>query len=410
MTADDRFTTTVLNSSGTWPSSPEWMSYSSLREIEECPRRWALRRATYAGIWDRPGYPDLPSLHSLVGEIVHLSLETAFRALVQQGCDSARTPAGVGVLRDLGGYSTIVASTIQAKLDSLASNPRVSKRLVQYRRDLMMRVPDLRRRVQEVVTRSKLSPRLDIGSGTDRPPHALTHGSFTEIEVRARTLQWLGRLDLINLSVDTCEIVDFKTGREQPTHVAQLRTYALLWYRDEVLNPTARLPTRLLLVYPTRDIEVDVPSITELAQLEADLRLRGAGGRRAIEQRPPEARPSAEACSMCSVRPLCAEYWRYIGGARLGDLGEEPTIGDAQLVILARRGPKSWDVSIARGGSTADMSARLRTQEESDDFAVGATLRLLSVLIQRDQESQLVLLTMTSSSETFRVVEPSAGS
>lgn len=404
MTAKDRFTTSVLDSSGIWPPSPEWMSYSSLREIEGCPRRWALRRATYAGIWDRPGYPDLPSLHSLVGEVVHLSLQTAFRALTRQGCDSARTPAAVRVLRDLGGYSAIVESAIQAKLDSLASNPRVDKRLLQYRHELMMKVPELRRRVQEVVTRSNLSPRLRIASPESVRPHALSYGSYTEIEVRAHAMRWLGRVDLINLSSDACEIIDFKTGSEQQTHVTQLQTYALLWYRDELLNPTGRLPTRLALVYPTRDIDVALPGIPELAQFEADLRLRGEDSRRAIERRPPEARPSAETCSMCSVRQLCDEYWQYIGNGQVGSAGEEPTLGDVEVVVRARRGPKSWDVSITSSGGPGDITARLRTHEESDDLIVGRTLRLLAVLIQRDPESHLVLLTMTSFSEMFRII------
>src|SRR2546430_2535646 len=44
-------------SPSTWPSPPTEMSVSTLRELEACPRRWALSSARYPEIWDRVGYP-----------------------------------------------------------------------------------------------------------------------------------------------------------------------------------------------------------------------------------------------------------------------------------------------------------------------------------------------------------------
>ncbi len=54
------FDTGVQDSSGRWPDLPRAWSYSSLKEAEECPRRWMLRRASYPQIWARQGYPPRP--------------------------------------------------------------------------------------------------------------------------------------------------------------------------------------------------------------------------------------------------------------------------------------------------------------------------------------------------------------
>ena len=75
------FKTHVRGVEGTWPGRPEFWSYSSLREAEECPRRWALTRATYRAVWDRPGYPPRPIMPAMVGDTVHRALDVILRTL-----------------------------------------------------------------------------------------------------------------------------------------------------------------------------------------------------------------------------------------------------------------------------------------------------------------------------------------
>ena len=60
MTTMDTFDTRVEAADGQWPTPPKWMSYSSLNEAELCPRRWALRRATYPEIWAAPAIQTCP--------------------------------------------------------------------------------------------------------------------------------------------------------------------------------------------------------------------------------------------------------------------------------------------------------------------------------------------------------------
>ncbi len=409
MVVGEPFTTGVRDNSGVWAAPPEWMSYSSLREVEECPRRWALRRSSYSRIWDRSGYPDLPALPTLVGDVVHLSLERILRALVEHGCDSPRSARAVEVLRECGGYTSIVGSAVQTTLAGLVTNPRARGRLSNYRSELNLRLPELRRRVQEIVSRSTLFPRSADIKGVDggRPAGKLSDGSHTEIEIRADAMRWLGRVDLLSLTPTTCEIVDYKTGKVQEGHAEQLRTYALLWSRDTSLNPTARPATRLVVAYPTHDVTVDVPTEAQLDELDADLQLRTQAAREEIQRRPPHARPAPEVCSNCSVRQLCPEYWQYLAshaGAAPGG-SAEPVFGDAELRINSRQGPKSWDVAVVRGSSgSTSTSARLRSSDDSADLSSGSRIRLLNVLIQRDEESQLLLLTMSASTEIFHLV------
>ena len=40
-----------------WADVPAWMSFSDLRNIEGCPRRWSLSSASYPDIWSGRGYP-----------------------------------------------------------------------------------------------------------------------------------------------------------------------------------------------------------------------------------------------------------------------------------------------------------------------------------------------------------------
>jgi hypothetical protein len=49
-----------INNPSTWPQLPRWMSFSALLEIEACPRRWALKSATYPSVWNGRGYPRIP--------------------------------------------------------------------------------------------------------------------------------------------------------------------------------------------------------------------------------------------------------------------------------------------------------------------------------------------------------------
>src|SRR5947209_6591660 len=128
MTGTDRFWTEILDTDGVWPEPPSRWSYSSIMEFRECPRRWMLRRASYPQIWDRRGYPDLPTLPSLMGDVMHRALEELTAAMVGARCSAAGSECGVQVMRDLGGFTALLNRNVVARLDDFTGNPRTERR------------------------------------------------------------------------------------------------------------------------------------------------------------------------------------------------------------------------------------------------------------------------------------------
>ena len=407
MTEDaDSFRSRVVSSDGTWPSEPTWMSYSSLREIESCPRRWMLRRAHYPGLSDKPGYPELPSLPTFLGNVMHSSIEHLIRAFARGGCDATDSVCAVRVLKDLGGYTAIITSIAEKRLSELESNPRAVPRLPALRDATKLRLAETRQRVQAAVSRTQL-----VSSGASTQPSHLEQdsrgplqvGSYPEVELRAPMMKWLGRADLITLQEGSCEITDFKTGSQAGSHAEQLQTYALLWSRDSDRNPAGALPTRLVLRYPATDRVVPVPSVPELENLERLLGERTVAVRAALSARPPEARPAVDVCDGCPVRHLCEEYWHFLRNSPNLEAQTGPTeveFGDVQLQITKRNGARSW-IAVGTGGrGTEGADVLVRTQSESMVFQEGSTVRFLNVALTREGGSALVAA-VTSNSEVF---------
>jgi hypothetical protein len=106
----------------------EWMSYSRLREMEECPRRWSLSSASYPEIWSRRGYPSKIYFSALAGQIIHAALEMITIALNRAGCVSVRDDSFVSVMRELGGYTKIVEATVENTCADLKDNPRFTSK------------------------------------------------------------------------------------------------------------------------------------------------------------------------------------------------------------------------------------------------------------------------------------------
>jgi hypothetical protein len=46
-------------------------------------------------------------------------------------------------------------------------------------------------------------------------------------ELRAKSIGWKGKADLLVLADDACEITDFKTGAADEAHKFQVRVYAM---------------------------------------------------------------------------------------------------------------------------------------------------------------------------------------
>jgi len=393
----------------TWPDPPAEMSVSTHADIDECPRRWSLGAAEYPDIWSGRGYPPKLQAAALAGSVVHLALELLTKQLTGAGVPSLNDPSATQVLRELGGYTRVVEDCVERILERFSDNPRALPLMEHAQRTLRGQVPMLRARVQSMLARLRLpkwvppvpipSAMKAVGPITRSP---LANGTYPELEVRARNVGWKGKVDLLVLSNDTCEVTDFKTGAADEAHKFQIRVYAALWRLDDELNPLGRIVDRLILAYEIQDVDVPPPSQQEIEDLARDLLARRKASELTLAARPPAARPDAETCRYCGVRQLCDEYWAGTTQA----LTEDGRFGDIELKIVGRHGATSWDAVVMRARNLpAKMPALLRLQRH-DNFELGMRVRILDAALACDPEDSAApaIVTLSAWSEAYRVL------
>lgn len=308
----------------------------------------------------------------------------------------------------------MLTACVNEILDSFAENPRVAALLKDVRREVTARVPLLRSRVQQLLSRILFSPRAPWTQSeplvAPKVRQRVLNGSHAEVRLSSAEMGWHGVADLLSLSTDDCEIRDFKTGSAKDTHSLQLKVYALLWHRDGILNPEKRQVTRLVVSYDDRDVEIAAPTTEELDSLEAALRERTFEAIAAIQSKPPLARPSQDSCSLCSVRQLCPEYWHWLQANPVADARNASQFTDLELVIVRRHGPNSWDCTVRVSGILRTATQLLLHAPASRiGISPGQILRLVNVhvLIRSENavegEVRQAVATMGRSSESFVV-------
>ena len=361
-----------------------------------------LRRASYPEVWERRGYPEMPFVASLLGDVVHRALQRVLVALVENRCESAASACAVATLRGLGGYTAILGAVLAERMAELDGNPRLEHRCEALERTLRERLPEMRERVQATLSRAQLMPaRADTPAGGDaRGP--LPYGSYAELELRAPELRWAGRADLVTIADSDVQITDYKTGAADPHHAEQLRLYALLWARDTERNPTGRVASSLVLSYPADEIRVSPPSEDELTTLSADLGRRTEQVLKSLSERPPPARPAADLCGHCPVRHLCEDYWPFTDEPGLVPTDTTPAFVDVQALITGRNGPRSWMCEVQHPSPLRGRKVVIRTSEDVE-FRPAQAIRVLSAIAEEDEEHDLLSLTLTSSSEVFEL-------
>lgn len=401
-----RFATGVSASEAVLPPRPAFWSYSSLKEMEACPRRWMLSRAEYPGLWGRRGYPQLPFAAALFGDIVHAALDTVVQKLVAAGCRSPRSAEAVQVVRDLGGITAVVEAALHDRLARLKGNPRLDDdRMKRIGVELGDRVPDARAQVQAYLSRTALpatpwatGPQADPGTSTGgsafgRRPAGV--GAHPETPLANEALRLMGRVDLLTVTQDRVGITDYKTGVEDPSHLDQLRVYALLWDLDRVVNPERRPATELTAAYPSREVMVSAPGETELRDLEETVRQRIAAAETEVVASVPKALPSEEKCALCQVRQLCGAYWEQAPDVHTLSAG---TWFDYQGVVGTQNGARSWWL---HSELTSQKTMLLRTAATTRALLPGRRIRVLNLRVDDDPEVGATVATLTAASEVF---------
>lgn len=401
-----RFNTDVPGIWGHWPTTPALWSYSSIKEMEVCPRRWMLSRATYPDLWGRPGYPSAPVVAAIFGNVVHGVVERLGQALADAGIESATPGAVVSVLGDRGGWRGIVMHEVEHQLARFADNPRVStERIDRVREELIRRAPQAADQVKVFLGRSALPTerRSSTGEasavGKGKPTRLpAAPGTHAEREVCADSLRLTGRIDLLVIDDADVTVIDFKTGEEDLEHEVQIHLYALLWSLDDQTNPEGRLATKLEVAYPSRTRSVEPLNETALGALETTTAGRIAAADAITREASPLATPSAEGCQFCQVKHLCDVYWPTIPPTVSETTTEEWF--DFEGRAVRPHGTRSWYLEATN--STAEVL--VRTVETNVPFPQGARVRLLGVrrTIDPDKDDRLVI-SMVSTSEWYAV-------
>ncbi len=397
-----------------WPTALPWMSYSTLSDLETCPRRWALSAAEYPNVWEGSGYPRQPQQAALEGTVVHLSLQKITRALGGSGRASLSDENAISTLREIGGYTAVVLASLELALQPYKRNPRAGPIIEGMRRRLSARVPELRLRIQRLLTRISLTERQvgELQTAVNHPcvesRSMLLQGAYAEVEIRAAEMGWRGSADLLTLSSTECEIRDFKTGTPKQEHELQVRTYALLWARDSDLNPSGKLADKLVLSYDDGDTQVPAPDEGEINNLEGELRRRTAEALASLQADPPEARPNPQNCEFCHVRHLCEEYWHLHARQQGSYESAKSRFCDVQVRLTGQHGPSSWDGVIESGPDLkVGGSILLRTTNLQFELHPGQRIRLLNVHIRVPPEESIeeqqptFVATMGANSEAF---------
>ncbi|GAB5903140.1 RecB family exonuclease [Mycobacteroides chelonae] len=404
-----RFETDVVDIWGFWPPAPEHWSYSSLKDIEACPNRWMLSRADYPDIWESRGYPQLPAVATIFGQVVHSVIERLGYELGAAGISSPGVSDVVGLLSSLGGWQKIVLDAIEHQISRLDGNPRVStERVNRVRDDLLRRLSEAADQVKTLLGRAEF-PRVresrttasseiaGSGSLTRRVP--IGAGAHAEQDVTAAGLRMTGRVDRLTVDDDGVTITDFKTSQSQQDHDEQVRLYALLWFLDEQANPSGRLATNLVVAYPTGERSVAAPDREELRTLESATAARIEAADAIIRQQAPAAIPGDDNCRHCNVKHLCDVYWAAIPPA-VAEVSADDWF-DFEGRILRQNGTKSWFAEPVVGPPTEVL---VRTVETDAPFPVGGRVRLLGVRRSQDpDDDDRLVIAMVATSEWYLV-------
>lgn len=401
-----RFETDVSGVWGLWPTTPARWSYSSLKEIEACPSKWMLSRADYPDIWKRRGYPPLPAVATIFGDVVHGVVERLAKELGAAGITSPRASDAVGILGSLGGWREIVLDAMERELSRLNGNPRVSPELAtRVREELVRQAPAAADQVKVLLGRGAFRSASDptntgaaaTAANCPTPRAPAGTGGHAEQEVTAEALRLTGRIDLLFIDDADVTITDFKTGLENDSHDDQVRFYSLLWYSDAQVNPARRMATKLRVAYAGNEHAVAAPDSDQLRSLRRSVASRVAAADLITQTPPPMAIPSEENCRYCDVKHLCDAYWADLLPA-ITDISTDQWF-DFEGRILRQNGSRSWFAETATG---PPVEVLVRTLETDVAFKVGGRIRLLGVRRSQDPDDpDRLVISMVGTSEWY---------
>ena len=201
------------------------------------------------------------------------------------------------------------------------------------------------------------------------------------------------------------------TGTPRPDHDFQVRVYAVLWARDETLNPCARHADRLVVSYRDHDVVVPPPGESEINALEVEMSERAEAAHAALAGDAPEARPGHDVCRHCHVRQLCTDYWRGSAPcARPLSANASALLVDLEVSIREQERPLAWRGELLAGGGL-QPGTPVVIQHPHGDIAHlsairnGQVVRLIDVVLTMPSaDSQVAVVSFGVSGEAFALL------
>ena len=155
-------------------------SASTLNEIEECPKRFALRRASFPEIWSRAGFPNRISAAQVKGIVVHEVVSMIMNS-VQNSSELAEKSV-MSFLKERGGYLELLKIILDKELLSANSNPRADLMVEAIKREILADLSELRGQVQYFVKES--INKLPTASSRVENEEIIENSTFTEEDMK----------------------------------------------------------------------------------------------------------------------------------------------------------------------------------------------------------------------------------
>ena len=372
-----------------WATPPSRYSFSSLRSIQACPRKWQLLHSEWGS---QKRFPQRPHPKTLEGTIVHEAIELLIRALGRRGLPSIGSFRFQEAIKAIDFWGFFVRETDKWNA-RLAEHPRAGPQFVLRTppRELANRAIRLFRERYKPLD-GEPAPLADApksnGSAPDLMASLRAKGALTEEEIDHPELPFGGIIDLVELNEDHVIVVDFKTGKEKEDHERQIHLYGLLWWRR-----TGVCPERAVVQYLNHRREFTV-AVEHLNTLEANLSTEISQAASALAQHPAEAKPGPD-CGMCPARARCAEGWTFIQAS-------QPASGagvvDVEVVVAAPPAPTGFVDQTQRTELSVVYEAAVgRTLPPLEQ---GTKLRVVGALVRDGKERAIEIRPWT---EVYRV-------
>ena len=372
-------------------------SASTLNEVEECPKRFALRRANFPEIWSRAGFPNRISAAQVKGIVVHEVVSMIMNS-VQISSESPEMCI-MSFLKERGGYLELLKITLEKELLSASSNPRAELMVETIRREVLADLSELRGQVQYFVKESinkvpAINTRLDNleingkASNTFQIPPINSEYKIVDSEFPIE-----GYLDLLLTNEDIDHIIDYKTSKTiHGEYSDQLSLYAWLWNRSA--KNLRKGDCRIEVISGANLSESRVIKIDDLPTIQINVLDRIKSAEQSITGEI-AAKPSIDSCKFCAVKVLCSPYWNMNENQ-----STEAKWSDMRIKTMGNLGGNAWSVSIL----SDDTPAMLIVGDRDDgSIEIGQEFRLLNAYKNEDEETGVVIR-LSQNSEIFKVV------